>query len=154
MGVVELNNKINCNLKIMKNALLALRLAMGWYFAYAGLSKIISPAWSAAGFLKGAQTLNPLYTWFASPANIGWVNFLNEWGLLLVGLALIFGFGVRYASMAGILLMALYYFPTLNFPMAGDHAYIIDDHIVFIIIFWLFISTNAGMYKGLDGRKK
>lgn len=137
----------------MKNALFTLRLALGWYFMYAGISKIINPAWSAAGFLNNATSLKSLYAWFGSPTNIGWVNTLNEWGLLLIGLGLVIGLWTRYASIAGIVLMVLYYFPGLDFPMAGEHAFIVDDHIIFIIILSLFIVTDIGKYKGLDGRK-
>lgn len=137
----------------MKNTLFVLRLALGWYFIYAGISKIVNPAWSAAGFLNNASSLKPLYAWFASPANIGWVNLLNEWGLLFIGVGLVLGLWTRYASIAGIVLMILYYFPSLNFPMVGEHAFIIDDHIIFIIILWLFIVIDAGKDRGLDGRK-
>lgn len=138
----------------MKKSIFALRLAMGVMFAYAGISKIINPSWSALGYLKGAKTLPELFNWFTSANNIGWVNFVNEWGLLLVGACLILGFAVRYASIAGIVLMILYYLPILNFPMAGDHSYIVDEHIIYILIFWVFIATNAGQYWGLDGRRK
>ena len=136
----------------MKNALLVLRLAIGWIFLYAGISKVIKPAWTAAGYLNNAMSFKGMYAWFASPQNIGWVNFVNEWGLLLVGLLLILGLWVRYASMAGILLMTLYYFAELDFPKVGN-GYIVDEHIIYIIVFWVFIVTNVGMYKGLDGRK-
>jgi thiosulfate dehydrogenase [quinone] large subunit len=137
----------------MKNAILALRLVLGWLFVYAGYTKIIAvPAFSAAGYLNNATSFKGIYSWFASAQNIGWVSFLNEWGLLLIGLGLIFGFWTKYASMAGILLMFLYYFAVPNFPYVS-HGFIVDDHIIYIIVFWLFIETNAGMYKGLDGRK-
>ncbi|HEY4489894.1 MAG TPA: DoxX family membrane protein [Candidatus Paceibacterota bacterium] len=137
----------------MKYSLLLLRLSLGFYFAYAGLSKILNPEWTAAGFLKGAQTFKSLYAWFALPANIGWVNFINEWGLLVVGVLLILGFWVRYASIAGIVFMALYYFPSLNFPLAGEHAYIIDEHIIYITALLTLIAGQAGNYLGLDGRR-
>ena len=140
--------------KTTQVSFLLLRIAMGWYFFYAGVSKIFDPQWSAAGYLGGAKTFAPLYSWFASPANIGWVNILNEWGLALIGLALVLGIFVRYASFAGIILMILYYFPSLDFPYAGSHAYIVDNHIIFISVFLLFIATQAGNYFGIDGYLK
>lgn len=131
-------------------SLVALRVAMGWLLFYAGVTKIINPAWSAAGYLKGAKTFTGIYGWFASPGNIGWVNFLNEWGLTLIGLALIFGILTRYASWAGVLLMVLYYFPILDFPYAGEHSYIIDEHIVYALVLIFFAAADAGKYWGLD----
>jgi len=131
-----------------------LRFTIGWYFLYAGVSKILNPEWSAAGYLTHAQTFAPLYNWFASPANIGWIDFVNQWGLALIGALLILGLWVRYASFAGIIMMILYYFPVLAFPYAGDHAYLVDDHIIFIAIFMVLMTAKAGLYLGLDGYLK
>lgn len=138
----------------MKHALLVLRLTMGWIFFYAGVSKIINPEWTAAGYLNNASSFQGLFSWFASAENIGWVNFLNEWGLTLVGVALILGIFVKWASIAGIALMALYYFAVLDFPKVGANAFILDDHVVYALVFWLFIVTDAGKYMGLDGRRR
>ena len=137
----------------MKKAIFALRLALGWLFTYAGLTKIADSSWSAAGYLNNAGTFQGLFAWFASPSNIGWVNFINEWGLLIIGISLLIGLWVRWTSIAGIVLMALYYFPVLNFPMAGEHSFIVDEHIIYVLSFWIFIVSDAGRYKGLDGRK-
>lgn len=135
--------------KIQQHILVALRIGMGWLFFYAGLSKIIDPSWSAAGYLGNALTFPGLFEWLASSGNIGWVSFLNEWGLLLVGLGLILGLFVRYASYAGMLLMFLYWLPILDFPMVG-HGVLVDDHIIYIIVLSVLIVTNAGRYFGLD----
>lgn len=122
-------------------SLLLLRISLGIIFFYAGITKVLDPNWSAQGFLKSAKTFPALYAWFASPANIGWVNFLNEWGLTLIGVALILGIFTKWASIAGILMMALYYFPGLDFPRV-DHGYIVDEHIVYIFAFALIASTR------------
>lgn len=133
-----------------KQIIFLLRIALGILFLYAGVSKIIDPDWSAAGYLKGAKTFSALYQWFASPENIGWVNILNEWGAVLIGLGLLFGVATRVASIAGILLMLLYYLPILRFPYAGEHAFLIDEHVVYILLFALFIASKAGHMWGLD----
>ncbi len=130
---------------------LFLRLTMGFLFLYAGLSKIMNPAWSAAGFLSGAKTLAPLYHWLALPANIGWVNVLNEWGLTLLGVSLILGIFVRLSSKLGIALMLLYYIPGLEGLHPNPHALIIDEHIVYIAVLVLFASFRVGRFYGFDG---
>lgn len=132
-----------------KIPLLILRLGMGWIVFYSGITKLLDPDWTAAGFLKGAKTFPALFQWFASPANIGWVNFLNEWALTLLGVSLILGIGVRLSSFLGIFLMILYYLPQLNFPLVG-HSYIVDNHILYMLIFLMFISFGAGRFWGLD----
>lgn len=134
-----------------KTAVVLLRIALGSLFLYAGIAKLVNPEWTSAGYLASAQTLSGFYSWLALPQNILWVDMLNEWGLFLVGLSLILGMGTRIATIAGSLIMALYYIPTLNFPYAGEHAYIVDEHIIYIAVFGLLFTYNAGMYGGLDG---
>lgn len=36
--------------------LFILRLAMGWVMFYTGITKVLNPNWSAAGYLQGAKT--------------------------------------------------------------------------------------------------
>jgi thiosulfate dehydrogenase (quinone) large subunit len=136
-----------------KISIFILRFLTGWFFLYAGISKILNPNWSAAGFLESAKTFPEIYTWFLQPANITWVNLLNEWGLALIGIALIFGMFTRLASIAGILLMILYYFPGLDFPYAGSQAFIVDSHILYIASLFVLIKTRAGHFWGWDGRR-
>ena len=126
------------------------RVGLGILFFYAGITKVINPDWSAGGYLNSAKTFPGLYQWFASAGNIGWINFVNEWGLTLVGAALIIGLLVRWASLGGILLMILYYLPILQFPIVGEHSYIVDEHIMYITVFLILISSNAGTFWGLD----
>src|SRR3989344_4807996 len=128
--------------KKIRSALLVLRLAMGWLFLYAGLVKVFDSSWSAAGYLNNAQTFPGLFAWFASEGNIGWINFVNEWGLTLIGVALILGVWVRWVSVAGIALMMLYFFPVLNFPKVGDHSFIVDDHIIYALVLAVFAVMN------------
>ena len=111
----------------------------------------MDPAWSAAGYLNNASTFPGLYHWFASPQNLGLVNMLNEWGLTLIGAALILGVLVQWASIGGILMMLLYYFPVLQFPyVPSGHAFIVDDHIIFILVLAVLAKYEAGKSYGLD----
>lgn len=130
--------------------LLLLRLTFGSFFLYAGLSKIMDPEWTAFGLLTHSQTFDSVYQWFGSPENIGWVNYLNEWGQVLIGVALITGTLTAAASYFGIAMMVLYYFPSLDFPYAGEHGFIVDDHILYIVMFIVIIRFKAGMSYGLD----
>lgn len=137
--------------KFAKLSLLFLRLSLGWLFFYAGITKVLDPNWTAAGYLKATQTATELYRWFASPQNITWVNFLNEWGLTLIGAALILGIFVRLAALSGILLMILYYIPILSFPYVGKGttSFLVDQHIIFIFALLVLWAFDAGKYWGL-----
>ncbi len=134
----------------MRVSLLLMRLGLGVLFFYAGITKVLNPKWTAAGYLQGAQTFRGFYAWLASPANIGWVNFMNEWGLTLLGLSLFFGLLVRFSAPLGALIMALYYLPSLNFPYVGQHYFLVDEHVIFILCLALLYFTRAGEYFGLD----
>ncbi len=134
--------------------LLALRLSLAAYMLYAGITKIIDPSWSAAGYLSHAKTFSNFYAWFAQPEILPVTNFLNEWGITLVGVSLLFGAFVRIGSFGGILLMILYYFPNLNFPSTGDHTLLVDDHVIFAIAFGVLAIFNAGYFLGFDGWRK
>lgn len=132
--------------------LLLLRVGMGVIFFYAGITKVINPNWSPAGYLENAQTFSGFYGWLASASNLPWVTFLNEWGLTLIGAALILGVTTRFAASLGAILMILYYFPVLNFPYAGDHGYLVDDHIIYALVLCLLAVENAGRKFGLDSK--
>lgn len=137
--------------KPQKIALFLLRITLGFLFLYGGIVKIIDPVWTSAGYLKVARTLPGFYQWLAAPQNIVWVDFLNRWGMFLIGVALILGFVARTASAFAMLLMALYYIPILDFPHVGLHYYIVDEHVIFIVALFVLIVFHSGSYWGIDG---
>lgn len=123
---------------------------MGWMFLYAGITKVLNPEWSAAGYLKGAKTLTGLYQWMLDPSILSVVNFLNEWGLTFLGVSLILGVFVRLSSVLGIVLMLMYYLPILDFPYPNPNSFIVDQHIVYILVLLFFASVRAGRTWGLE----
>lgn len=137
-------------IKNFELAVFLLPVGMGWILTYAAPDKLFHPEWSARGYLMGAKTFAGLYHWLASASNIGWANFLNEWGVLFLGLALLFGVLTKWESLAGILLMLLYYLPVLKFPYAGEHSLLVDEHVIYALVFFLLFATDAGRYWGLD----
>ena len=127
-----------------------LRISMGAFMFYAGITKILNPAWTSAGYLKAAITFPEIYAWLLMPSNIIWVDLINKWGLTLLGISLILGVGVRLSAPLGALLMLLYYFPILNFPLVGERSYIVDDHIIYAAVLLLLASAHAGRIWGLE----
>lgn len=144
----------------MKNKrilLVLLRVSMGWLFLYAGLTKVLDATWTASGYLNSAQTFTGLYQWLAGPTMLPIVNLLNQWGLVVIGVCLILGLFIRWTALFGSLLMLLYYIPALNFPYAGSHSFLVDEHIIYILVLFFLGAFNAGRIFGLDkllyGRK-
>lgn len=133
-----------------KVILFLLRISMGWLMFYAGITKVLNPNWSAAGYLNNAKTFPGLFHWFAQPNVLSFTNFINEWGLTLLGICLILGIGVRLASTLGAILMLMYYFPGLAWPKIGANSYIVDEHIIYALALLLFAAVGAGRVYGLE----
>lgn len=89
-----------------------LRVAIGWHFLYEGFSKLMIPDWSAYNYLINSTSfMSGFYHGLASSqVLIKVVDLLNIYGLILIGLALFVGIFIRYASVAGVFLLMLYYF--------------------------------------------
>lgn len=99
--------------------LLVLRMLIGWHFLYEGMVKLVNPDWSSVGFLLDSQGIfSKLFISMASnPSLLKFIDLLNTWGLILVGLGLILGILNRLATWGGIALLALYYLS--HPPMVG-----------------------------------
>jgi thiosulfate dehydrogenase [quinone] large subunit len=123
-----------------------LRVSLGWFFFFAGITKVLDPDWSAAGFLGNAAMFPNFYAFFLHPSILPVVNFLNEWGLTLVGVGLMLGISVRLSAYVGALLMLLYYFPHDN-----THGFIVDDHVVYVIALFVLASTSLRSTVGMHG---
>ncbi len=124
---------------------------MGWLMLYAGVTKLLDPQWSATFYLKGAKTFPAFYQWFLQPDVLPITNLLNAWGLTLVGIALILGIAMRLSVWGGIALMALYYFPILDFPLVGERSYLVDEHVIYAAALLVLGVFGAGRAWGLGG---
>lgn len=138
--------------KFEKIVLFLLRISMGWLMFYAGITKVLNPAWSSVGYLQEAKTFSTFYQYLSGSGILPTVDFVNEWGLTLLGISLILGVFVRLSSVAGAVLMVLYYLPVLDFPYPNAHSYIIDDHIIYALVLLYFASIKAGRFWGLENK--
>jgi thiosulfate dehydrogenase [quinone] large subunit len=119
-------------------------------FFYAGITKVFNSEWSAAGYLKTAKTFSGFYEWLITPGMLPVTNFLNEWGLTLIGVAMILGVFVRISSVLGATMMVLYYFPILTFPKIGANAFF--GRSTYNFCFSLFAFRGFGSRKSLGAR--
>lgn len=124
-------------------SLTVVRVLLGVQFLLAGVAKFGD--WSAEGFL--AHATGPFAEFYMSLAGNPLVDFLNVWGLTLIGLALILGIAVRPAAFFAAIMMVMYYFGDFE----GNTAHgIIDFHLAYASVFLLFLSGGVGHVLGLD----
>ena len=135
--------------KAQKICLVLLRLSLGFMYLYAGLNKVLDSAWTSQGYLESAKGFSAFYAWLASPSLLPAVDFMNEWGLTLLGVSLILGIFVRLSGVLGATLMLLYYLP-LGFPYPNEHALIVDEHIIYASALLYLAAIQAGRVYGLD----
>lgn len=143
---------------LQASGLLALRFLIGWHLLYEGIAKLYNPNWTSAGFLKESQWfLSGFADWIVSNEGVlQTVDFLNTWGLMAIGLGLILGLLTKYASIAGMVLLLLYYFnsPPLigmeySIPSNGNYLIVNKTLIETGALFILYLFPTSHMY-GLD----
>jgi len=113
--------------------LVVLRILIGWHFLYEGLSKLLNPDWSSVAFLLDSKGFlsSFFYSFASNPDILRIVDFLNIWGLILIGLGLILGLFSRISIIAGIVLLGMYYLShppfigyTFAVPTEGSYLWI------------------------------
>jgi uncharacterized membrane protein YphA (DoxX/SURF4 family) len=138
--------------------LTVLRIAIGWHLLYEGIAKLLTPGWTAAGFLSTSRW------WFAglfnrmaaNPEVMKIVDILNIWGLILIGLGLVLGIFIKSASRTAIILLVLYYvahppFIGMNVGMPTEGHYLVVNKTLIEIIALVLISIfPSGSYFRLD----
>jgi thiosulfate dehydrogenase (quinone) large subunit len=122
--------------------LVVLRVVIGWHFLYEGLVKLVNPNWSSLGYLLDSE--GPLQDVFfrmaSAPSLLQVVDYLNIWGLILIGFCLITGLFERIALTGGIVLLAFYY---LSHPPLIGLSYGLPSEGSYLIVNKTFIELIA-----------
>jgi uncharacterized membrane protein YphA (DoxX/SURF4 family) len=133
------------------------RIGIGWHFLYEGLVKLMYAGWTSAGYLKSSTgPLAGLFQWMgANPDAVAVIDFLNVWGLIVVGVALMLGLFAQKAAYGGIALLALYYlaYPPLFGPVSSGsdgHYLLVNRNLIEILALGLIVVSPATSF-GLDG---
>ena len=138
--------------------LVTLRVLIGWHFLYEGVSKLINPYWSSAAYLldsKGpfsglAETI------VSNPTLLSISDYVNMWGLTLVGASLLLGLFSRYTVLIGMGLVILYYLFAppllgLEYSRPGEGSYIIvNKNLIEACALWVIHSFPTSHVIGLD----
>jgi len=151
--MTELNKKTRTTIGL-------LRISLGWIFIWAFIDKLFGLGFSTVSDKSWLLGYSPTKDFlslgtsgvFADVYHTLAGNVIVDWffmlGLLLIGISLILGIGIKIASYSGSLLMVLMW--SANIPPKTNP--LIDYHIIFLIVLVLFSMLNAGRFLGLGNR--
>lgn len=139
-------------------ALVLLRIVIGWHFLYEGFAKLFDPYWTSAGYLLESEWIFAGFFKMLAEHSVllAIVDFLNIWGLILIGTCLIAGLFARYASLAGVVLLVLYYLAHppligLESPLPKEGSYLlIDKNVIEAVGLLISAVFPTGHILGLD----
>lgn len=138
--------------------LVALRFLIGWHLLYEGIFKLLKPEWSSLAFLAESKwILSGVAGWITSNQGVlNSVDFLNTWGLILIGLGLILGLFTRPAAIAGTVLLGLYYLfnppfigAATSVPLEGNYL-VVNKNLIEAVMLLLIAVSPASRMLGLD----
>ena len=135
-----------------------LRMVIGWHFLYEGIAKLLIANWSAKSYLMGSKWIfaGLFQQMAASPQIMNVVDFLNIWGLILIGFSLFTGLFVRWSSVAGGMLLLFYFFayppiPGYTFGNIAEGNYLwVNKVLIEFFILMVFVALPSGYMFGAD----
>ena len=138
--------------------LVIVRIAIGWHFLYEGVAKLLADNWSSAAYLAGSQWIfAPLFHSMAgSPGVVAVVDFLNIWGMILVGLGLMLGLFSRWAAAGGALMLFFYFIayppiPGYMFGVPSEGSYLwVNRNLIELLVLAAFAFIPSAYLFGLD----
>jgi uncharacterized membrane protein YphA (DoxX/SURF4 family) len=136
--------------------LTALRIVIGWHFLYEGIAKVFNPNWSSALYLMESKwLLSGFFHWLISnETTLRIIDFMNIWGLLIIGICLFIGFLPRIAGISGAMLLMLYYIANPPFMYSTlpsqSHFYIINYNLIEAIVLIVIASLKEEQLYGLQ----
>jgi thiosulfate dehydrogenase [quinone] large subunit len=130
-----------------------LRVYTGVFFFYYGFGKVRNPNFAdgLSGFVSRNLEncfgfMRPFLESVVLP-NSGVFAFLVSWGELLIGAALIVGLATRYASIAGAVMVVVFWFTKgQGFLAAQNH----DS--IWLVIFVVLATVHAGRLHSFDAK--
>jgi thiosulfate dehydrogenase [quinone] large subunit len=123
------------------------RILLGWTFLWAFFDKLYGLGFATSGESAWVNGVSPTYGFLTHAtkgpfaeiyqmlAGQAWVDWLFMLGLLLIGISMIAGIGVKYSAWAGALLMLMMY--TAGF-IPPEHNPIVDEHLIYVFLFIYF----------------
>ena len=122
------------------------------------LVKIYTPGWTAKAYLaNSAGPLSGVFKNFTQNENALYiVDLLNEWGLVLTGLALFAGILSKAGNICGIALLLLYYLAYPPFggvginPHAEGSYWLVDKNLIEMGALFVLLFFPSSHITGID----
>ena len=138
--------------------LVVLRFLIGWHFLYEGISKLLNPYWSSAAYLLDSKWIfsGLAKTIVSNPTLLTLSDYINMWGLTLVGTSLMFGLFSKYGSLVGMGFVLMYYFFApplvgLEYGKPNEGSYIVvNKNLIEACALWVLYSFPTSQYLGID----
>lgn len=138
--------------------LTTLRILVGWHFLYEGIIKLMTPGWTSKLYLMGSTWLfSGIFQKMAeSQVIVSIVDFLNIWGLILIGISLFIGLAVRWSSIAGAVLLLFYFvayppIPGHTFGTATEGSYLwVNKNLIELALLIVFAAVSSASFFGID----
>jgi uncharacterized membrane protein YphA (DoxX/SURF4 family) len=149
---------MNNQAKIPAWLLTTLRILVGWHFLYEGITKVVNANWSAGPYLlESTWWFSGVFKAIATnPAMLSIIDFLNVWGLTLIGLGLFFGLFTRIAAWAGAAILLIYYIARPPFvglmdgiPSEGSYIWV-NKNLIEMFLLILLAKVPIGWMFGFD----
>jgi uncharacterized membrane protein YphA (DoxX/SURF4 family) len=133
-----------------------LRIIIGWHFLYEGVAKLFNPNWSSSLYLMESKWLfSGFFHWLISNnTTLQIVDFLNIWGLIIIGFCLFIGLFNRMASISGAILLLLYFVANPPFVYSSvpsqSHFYIINYNLIEAFVLIVLASFRGDHLWGMQ----
>lgn len=142
--------------------LVLMRLSLGWIMFWGFIDKLFGLGFTTkpeaswlnggsptTGFLKFG-TSGPFAEFYQGLAGQMWVDWLFMAGLLGIGVAFLLGIAMRFAGYMGALMMILMF----SAALLPEHNPVLDEHIVYALLFVYLPYTSAGETFGFSKQWK
>jgi uncharacterized membrane protein YphA (DoxX/SURF4 family) len=142
--------------KIQTYFITILRIVIGWHFLYEGLARLANPNWSSSVYLMESKWLfSGFFHWLiGNNTTLQIVDFLNIWGLIIIGFCLFVGLFSRAASIAGAFLLVLYYLANPPFVYSTipsqSHFFIFNYNLIEALVLIALASFRKESFWGLQ----
>ena len=138
--------------------LVVLRVAIGWHFLFEGLAKISAQNWTSYLYLMDSKGIfeNVFKALAENKQSLIIVDYLNIWGLIIIGLILMLGLFSKQVTIAAITLLSLYYlshppFFGLDYALPSTGSYwIVDKTLIEIFALIVLFVFPTSKEIGLD----
>ena len=138
--------------------LVILRVIIGWHILYEGVAKLINPYWSSAAFLLDSKWIfsELAKAIVSNPMLLTISDYVNVWGLTIIGFCLMLGIFSRYACIGGMILISLYYLFSppllgLEYSRPGEGSYlIVNKNLIEIFALYILYLFPTSQKIGLD----